>query len=99
MAHRFVCAIRILICMSTTVRVSRSTRDAVRALAVADGITIDEAIARLARRERQRRMGEALAAPAASSAESEEASQERDWLDLAVDVHKTGDPDVQDARR
>ena len=85
--------------MSTTVRVSRSTRDAVRALAVADGITIDEAIARLARRERQRRMGEALAAPAASSAESEEASQERDWLDLAVDVHKTGDPDVQDARR
>jgi hypothetical protein len=89
--------------MSTTVRVSTSTRDAVRALAVADGITIDEAIARLARRERQRRMGEALAAPAASSAESEEASpeasQERDWLDLAVDVHKTGDPGVQDARR
>ncbi len=78
-------------CMSTTVRVSTSTRDAVRALAAADGITIDEAIARLARRERQRRMGEALA--------SLDDSEEQDWLDLAVDVHNAADPGVQDARR
>jgi hypothetical protein len=77
--------------MSTTVRVSTSTREAVRALAAFDGVTIDETIARLARRERQRRMGEALASPGASD--------ERHWLDLAVDVHGDDDARTHDASR
>lgn len=70
---------RILIGMqeTTSVRVASSTRDAVRALADHDGLTLDEEIARLARAERQRRMGEALAA---------ETSLEDDrWLDAAAD--------------
>lgn len=45
---------------TTTVRVSMETRNEIRALAKADGLTIDETLHKLARAERQRRMGEAL---------------------------------------
>lgn len=45
---------------STTVRVLSDTRDELRDLATADGVTLDEEIARLVRSERQRRMGLAL---------------------------------------
>ncbi len=41
-------------------RVSRRTRDAVRELAARDGVTLDQAIERLVRRERQRQLGLAL---------------------------------------
>jgi hypothetical protein len=47
---------------TTTIRVSLGTRDAVRDLADADGLTLDEEIQRLTRAERQRRLGAALAA-------------------------------------
>ena len=46
---------------STTIRVSTETRDAVKALAEADDRTLDQQIALMARRERQRAMGRALA--------------------------------------
>lgn len=61
----------------TTVRVSRGTRDAVRELATHDGVTLDEEIQRLAKAERQRRIGAALAA-----AELDEADQR--WIDIGV---------------
>lgn len=59
-AYRF----DILICMreSTTVRLSRSTRDNLRHLADDDGVTLDDEIIRLVRAERQRRIGQALSA-------------------------------------
>ena len=67
-----------LICMqdSTTVRVSTSTRDALRSLADADGVTLDEELQRLARAERQRRFGDALADPIDD--------EDQQWLDMAV---------------
>lgn len=46
---------------STTIRVTTETRDAVKALAEADDRTLDQQIALMARRERQRRIGRALA--------------------------------------
>jgi hypothetical protein len=46
---------------TSTIRVSLGTRAALRALAKADGATLDETIVRLLRAERQRRMGAALA--------------------------------------
>ncbi len=46
---------------STTIRVTTETRDAVKALAEADDRTLDQQIAGMARRERQRAMGRALA--------------------------------------
>lgn len=61
---------------TTTVRVSIETRDAVRALAARDGVTLAEEIRRLARAERQRRMGEALAV--------DPRDDESAWLDLAA---------------
>ncbi|HQZ35609.1 MAG TPA: hypothetical protein PK020_14390 [Ilumatobacteraceae bacterium] len=62
-ANSAVDARGILICMqdTTTVRVSGTTRDAIRSLALADGLTIDAEIEQLARAERQRRFGRALA--------------------------------------
>jgi len=51
---------------STTIRVDTSTRDAVRQLADADRVSLDEAISRLAREERQRRIGAALNTPLGS---------------------------------
>lgn len=62
---------------STTIRVAVSTRDAVRTLADADGVTLDEAVKRLARAERQRRMGLALATTVPSS-------DDEQWLGLSV---------------
>jgi antitoxin component of RelBE/YafQ-DinJ toxin-antitoxin module len=59
---------------STTVRVDVDTRDAVKAIADADGVTLDVAIRRLARAERQRRMGVALAETDADPA----------WLDVVA---------------
>lgn len=62
---------------STTVRVMRGTRDAVRELAAKDGVTLDVEIQRLVRAERQRRIGSALAA-----AEFDEADQA--WIEVGV---------------
>jgi hypothetical protein len=59
---------------STTVRVDVATRDAVKAIAEADGVTLDVAIRRLVRAERQRRMGAALAGADADAA----------WLDVVA---------------
>jgi hypothetical protein len=61
---------------STTIRVSPATRDALRALAERDGVTLDEELARLLRAERQRRMGIALA--------GEPSAGEREWIDMGV---------------
>jgi hypothetical protein len=61
-----LCAMRRLISMqsqSTTMRVDRSTRDLIKSLAAADGIPMDEEVKRLARTERQRRMGAQQSAP------------------------------------
>ncbi len=44
----------------TTIRVTRSTREALKRLAEDDGLTHDEELARLLRAERQRRMGASL---------------------------------------
>lgn len=50
-----------LICMpDTTVRVSASNRDRLRSLARDEGLTMDQALALLLRRHRQRQMGEDL---------------------------------------
>ena len=48
--------------MRTTIKVSTSTRDVLKELADADGVTLDAELRALARRERQRRMGLELAA-------------------------------------
>jgi len=58
---------------STSVRVDRRTRDELRLLADADGVSLDEALSRLVRAERQRRMGEALSQPITDT--------EQEWLD------------------
>ena len=63
--------------MSTTVRVTDATRAALRELAEADGLTMDEMIHRLARAERQRRMGEALA-------HVDYSDEDSSWLDMAA---------------
>ncbi len=62
---------------STTVRVSPQTRDSLKELAEADGITLDAELSRLARAERQRRMGQGLAASTLDP------DDER-WIDTAV---------------
>lgn len=62
---------------STTVRVSRDTRDSLRDLAEGDGVTLDEEITRLVRAERQRRIGQALSA-------GEPGDDERSWLEVAA---------------
>ncbi|HYX43393.1 MAG TPA: hypothetical protein VE760_00010 [Acidimicrobiales bacterium] len=58
---------------------SRGTRDNLRQLAKDDGVTLDEELTRLVRGDRQRRMGQALAA---SSADAEE----RAWLEMGVEA-------------
>ncbi len=47
---------------STTIRVSKAVRDEIGALAADDDVTLDEMLRRMARAERQRRMGAELAA-------------------------------------
>ena len=64
---------------ATSIRVARSTRDELRELADADGLTLDGVIRRLVRAERQRRMGIELANAAMGD-------HERAWLDLAADT-------------
>ena len=54
---------------STTIRVSKAVRDEIGALADADKLTLDEMLHRLARAERQRRMGVELAAHEPATAE------------------------------
>jgi hypothetical protein len=54
---------------STTIRVSKAVRDEIGALAAAEHITLDEMLRRLARAERQRRMGAELAAHTPTSTE------------------------------
>ena len=54
---------------STTIRVSKAVRDEIGALAAAEHITLDEMLRRLARAERQRRMGAELALHEPTSAE------------------------------
>lgn len=63
---------------ATSIRVSTATRDELRALADADGATLEQAIHQLVRAERQRRMGRELAAATVDG-------EEQAWLDLAVD--------------
>lgn len=48
---------------TSTIRVSRRTHAQIRALADAEHITLDELLTRLARNERQRRMGISLHQP------------------------------------
>lgn len=54
---------------STTIRVSKAVRDEIGALAAAEHITLDEMLRRLARAERQRRMGAELAEQEPTSTE------------------------------
>ena len=63
---------------STTIRVSTSTRDALRELADRDGVTLDEELGRLLRAERQRRMGAALAHPLSA--------EDRQWIDAGAEA-------------
>jgi hypothetical protein len=62
---------------STSIRVSRSTRDLLRELADGDGLTLDDEIRLLARAERQRRIGRALAS-------ADLTSDETRWLELGL---------------
>jgi len=62
---------------STTVRVSRTTRDNLRHLANDDNVTLDEEITRLVRAERQRRIGQALAS-------HEPDAEARAWLEAGA---------------
>jgi hypothetical protein len=62
---------------STTIRVSKAVRDEIGALAAAEHITLDEMLRRLARAERQRRIGAELAA-------HEPASTERDIIAVGL---------------
>ncbi len=55
--------------ISTTIRVSKAVRDEIGALAAAEHITLEEMLRRLARAERQRRIGAELAAHQPTSAE------------------------------
>ncbi len=64
---------------STTVRVESSVRDLLKVLAAQDGVTMDEEVRRLARAERQRRMGRQLAEPALRD-------EDRAILDAGVDT-------------
>ena len=70
---------------STTVRVSSSTRDAVRLLATDDGLSMDEEIQRLARAERQRRIGTALATNPLDD-------DDQAWLDVSADTVRLDAP-------
>lgn len=64
---------------STTVRLSRSTRDDLRHLADDDGVTLDDEVIRLVRAERQRRIGQALSA-------SEPDTEEQPWLGIGAET-------------
>ena len=63
--------------MNTTIKVSTSTRDLLKDLADADGVTLDAELRALARRERQRRMGLELASVDLDQADGA-------WLDMGA---------------
>ncbi len=54
---------------TTTIRVSKAVRDEIGALAAIEHVTLDEMLRRLARAERQRRIGAELAAQEATEIE------------------------------
>ena len=56
---------------TTTIKVSRQTRDALRELADREGLTFDAQIERLVRRERRRIMGSQLASAPLSAADND----------------------------
>jgi hypothetical protein len=62
---------------TTTIRVSTETHAEVKALADADGVAVDVVIKRLARRERQRRMGLELAG-------WEPSAEDTAWLEMKL---------------
>jgi hypothetical protein len=69
---------------SRTIRVTPATHDGLRRLADSDGVNLDEAIARLLRAERQRRMGVAFAT-------TELTDSDRDWLDADFRIARSVD--------
>ena len=64
---------------TTTVRLSRDTRDDLRHLAHSDGVTLDEEVTRLVRAERQRRIGQVLGTTRPDT-------EERTWIEMGADV-------------
>lgn len=64
---------------STTVRLSKTTRDNLRHLADDDGVTLDDEIIRLVRAERQRRIGQALSEP-------ERLGEAQPWIGMSAEV-------------
>jgi hypothetical protein len=62
---------------TTSIRVSSATRDSLKNLASVDGLTIEQEVKQLLKAERQRRMGDELAAV-------ELTDEENDWLHLGL---------------
>jgi hypothetical protein len=62
---------------TTSIRLSSVTRDSLKNLALVDGLTIEQEVKQLLRAERQRRMGDELAA-------AELTDEENDWLQLGL---------------
>ena len=62
---------------TTSIRLSTVTRDSLKNLATVDGLTIEQEVKQLLRAERQRRMGDELAA-------FELTDEENDWLGLGL---------------
>jgi predicted DNA-binding protein len=62
---------------TTSIRLSLDTRDSLKNLALVDGLTIEQEVKQLLRAERQRRMGDELAA-------AELTNEENDWLELGL---------------
>lgn len=62
---------------TTSIRLSSVTRNSLKDLASVDGLTIEQEVKQLLRAERQRRMGDELAAV-------ELTDEENDWLGLGL---------------
>jgi predicted DNA-binding protein len=62
---------------TTSIRLSSVTRDSLKNLASVDGLTIEQEVKQLLRAERQRRMGDELAAV-------ELTDEENEWLGLGL---------------
>jgi predicted DNA-binding protein len=62
---------------TTSIRLSSATRDSLKNLASVDGLTIEQEVKQLLKAERQRRMGDELAAV-------ELTDEENDWLQLGL---------------
>ena len=61
----------------TTVKVSVETRDELKSVAARDGITLDAALRKLLRADRQRQMG-------ADLAQRRESDDDRSWITASV---------------